>query len=151
MSDLREPQSRRLSDEWSRFSLLRPLNSLSVSKVTRNFLNERYFINRFSDVSDAAGSKGTFPISHHSIRGYGHYRNINRFRLRFYLLGRLKSNHTGKLNIHHNKIRSLDLQYVERFLRGGCLAHLVAMRPKQKHRQTPIHRIVFNQQDLFPS
>jgi len=132
MSDAREPQSRRLSDEWSRYSLLHPLNSLSVSKVSRNFLNEGYLINWFSDVADAAGSQSFFAVSFHSVRRYGQHRNIGQGRLLFYLLGGFKSIHSGKLNIHYDEIRSLDLKYLEGLLRRGRLADLIALRPKQK-------------------
>ena len=63
--------------------------------------------------------------------------------------GNFQTVHSRQLNVHHDQIRPLFLNHLEGRRRAGRLAHLIALRAQQETRQTPIHRIVFNQQNFL--
>src|SRR5262249_58117098 len=136
----------RLHGELSSSSIL---NLRLLTQPRGYFLNKYVFIDGLRDVADTTGSQCFLSIPLHRIRSHGDYWNISRGRLCLYSSGYFKPLHSGKLDIHHNQIGPLLLDILKSFLRRRRLMHLVPLRSKQKHRQTPIHRIIFNQQNFL--
>src|SRR5262249_40741377 len=121
----------RLHGELSSSSIL---NLRLLTQPRGYFLNEYVFIDGLGDVANTAGSQCFLPIALHRVRRNGDYRNISRGRLCLYFSRDFKPVHSGKLNIHYNQIGPLLFKHLQRLHCRRRLAHLVAMRPKQKLR-----------------
>jgi hypothetical protein len=95
----------------------------------------------------AACGEGLFLVASHRVRGQGDDDDVARARVGLQTARQLVSVRAGELQIHQDHPRVKIAQELQRLLRIGRPAHLVALRREQIDEEPEVGVVVLDHQD----